>query len=145
MGNASFIIQGVKIVTVHKEKLVVVKQSRNRSTQPTIELPGGRTNSNEDLVTGAIRELREETGLISNELIELGTFSIPKSPIVITLFFTDKIVGETLQELDVDEDIEVLYVDMQEAFMKIMNGEWPDTRLAMGLILARSRSLITCN
>ncbi|MFE5317848.1 NUDIX hydrolase [Paenibacillus sp. NPDC056579] len=135
-------IRGAKIVVIHNNQLVVVKQSRAGKKGPTYELPGGRIEKHEDIAAGAIRELREETGLISKELIPLGTFSIPTSPIVITLFFTNKIIGKVEQNLDADEDIEVIYVSIDEAFKKIANHTWTDSRLAIGLFLARARGLL---
>ncbi|WP_165921080.1 NUDIX hydrolase [Paenibacillus albiflavus] len=136
------VIRGVKIVAIYKGKLVIVKQSRAGKNQQTYELPGGRVEHSEELVCGAIRELKEETGLITDHLIELGTYNVPASPITITLYFTNSIVGEANQMLDADEDIEVLYVDIQEAFNKIANATWNDPRLGIGLILARSQRLI---
>jgi len=135
-------IRGVKIVAIHKGKLAIVKQTRAGKKQQTYELPGGRVENSEELVCGAIRELKEETGLIADHLIELGTYNVPASPITITIYFTNSIVDEANQNLDADEEIEVLYVDIEEAFNKIANATWNDPRLGIGLILARSRGLI---
>ncbi|MDF2959709.1 MAG: hypothetical protein K0S39_1444 [Paenibacillus sp.] len=135
-------VHGVKVVTLYKNKLVIVKQFREGKKRFTYELPGGRLEQNEDLREGARRELSEETGLVAGNLIELGTFSIPKSPVVITLFFTNDIIEVQNQQLDQDEDIHVLFVDAAEAFTHIGSGKWQDTRLGFGLILARSNGLI---
>jgi len=131
-------ILGAKLVVIYKEKLVLVKQTRAGKSGPTFELPGGRIENGENSYNGAIRELREETGLIAADLFELGTYTIPGSPVVIKLWFTNSIVGEERQRLDIDEDIEVLYVDVDEAFRNVANGTWTDARLGIGLILARA-------
>jgi 8-oxo-dGTP pyrophosphatase MutT (NUDIX family) len=96
----------------------------------------------ENLYDGAIRELAEETGLYTQELIELGTFLVPPGSVAVTLFFTNRIHLVQDQRLDDDEHIDIVYVDIEDAFLKIASGEWSDTRLGMGLILARSRGLL---
>ncbi|NOU96653.1 NUDIX domain-containing protein [Paenibacillus sp. LMG 31456] len=135
-------VYGVKVVALYKNKLVIVKQFREGKKRFTYELPGGRIENNEDLKEGARRELSEETGLVAGSLIELGTFSIPKSPVVITLFFTNDIIDLQNQQLDKDEDIHVLFIDVEEAFGHVASGKWQDTRLGFGLVLARSNGLV---
>ena len=133
----------VKVVTVYKGKLIIVKQFRDSTQEYTYELPGGKVNGNEEIRIGAIRELEEETGLVTNELIELGAFKVPAGNILTTLFFTNNIINRTTQSLDSDELIEVIDIDIETAFKKIGNGEWKDYRLGIGLILARTRGLIS--
>lgn len=135
-------VYGVKVVALYKNKIVIVKQFREGKKRFTYELPGGRLENNEDLREGALRELSEETGLVAGSLIELGTFTVPKSPVVITLFFTNDIIEVQNQQLDKDEDIHVLFVEPEEAFGHIGSGKWQDTRLGFGLILARANGLI---
>ncbi|WP_248926850.1 NUDIX hydrolase [Paenibacillus hamazuiensis] len=136
------IIRGVKVVALHERRLVVVKQTRKHSNRVTYELPGGRVEGGETLPQAALRELREETGLAAGHLVELGTFTVPVSPVQITLYFTDRITAAGKPSPDEDEDIEVVYTEVSEAFRRITFGEWPDTRLGFGLILARSRGLL---
>lgn len=132
----------VKIVVIHNNRLIVVKQNREGSIGYTYELPGGKVEDKEEIIDGAMRELKEETGLIANELIELGTVAIPSGDVVVTLFFTKNILGETFQELDSDECIEVITISVDEALRKVISGEWKDSRLGIGLIWARARRLL---
>jgi ADP-ribose pyrophosphatase len=134
--------QAVKVVAIHNNKLVIVKQFREGKKKFTYELPGGRIEGDEDLKAGALRELSEETGLVAGSLTELCTYRIPKSPVAVTLFFTDHIVKVQHQNLDTDEDIFVLYVDVDDALTYIGNGTWPDVRMGIGLILARANGYI---
>lgn len=63
---------GVVACTVEKE-LVLVRQYRHGHQGPSLELPAGVIEPDEDLLEGAARELREETGFESNELSWLWT------------------------------------------------------------------------
>ncbi|OPA73754.1 hypothetical protein BVG16_27090 [Paenibacillus selenitireducens] len=134
--------QIVKVLAIHEHKLVLVYQYRKELQSNTLELPGGKVKDNENPYDGAIRELAEETGLFSQELIELGTFLVPPGSVAVTLFFTNQIHLVQDQRLDDDEHIDIVYVDIEDAFLKVASGEWSDTRLGMGLILARSRGLL---
>lgn len=142
MTNIRATIQAAKIVVLYQGRLVLVKQTRKGKSHPTFELPGGRIHLQESILEGARRELREETGLIAQDLAELGTYTIPSSPIAVTLFYTNAILEQTEQQLDADEDIEVVHVDIAEAFRNIGSGIWPDTRLGFGLLLARAKGLL---
>lgn len=132
----------VKVLAIHNNRLVLVHQYRKESQTFTMELPGGKVKDNEDLSEGAIRELAEETGLVAQDLIELGTFMVPSGSVAVTLFFTNRIQVVQEPRLDDDEQIEVVQVDIRDAFLKIATGEWSDPRLGMGLILARASGLL---
>ena len=56
-----------KILVVVEDKIIVVQQYRKLVNATTIELPGGEIERNETALEAAIRELREETGIVSEE------------------------------------------------------------------------------
>ncbi|PZE19580.1 NUDIX hydrolase [Paenibacillus xerothermodurans] len=134
--------RAVKVVAIHNNKLVIVKQFREGKRKFTYELPGGRIEHAEQPRQGALRELSEETGLIAGSLKELGTYRVANNPVVVTLYFTDHIIRQQQQHLDNDEQIYVLYVNVDDALKYVGNGTWPDVRLGIGLILARAKGLI---
>ena len=77
-GNA-----GIREIAVHPggavvaavndaEKIVMVKQFRYPLQKFLIELPAGKLELNEDPMLCAARELQEETGYMSEDIIKLG-------------------------------------------------------------------------
>ncbi len=53
--------------------MVLIEQYRHGTDAMTIEIPGGAVDPGEDPAVSAARELEEETGYITAELIEIGT------------------------------------------------------------------------
>jgi len=63
----------VNVIALTKEnKVVLIEQYRQGIQQITLEIPGGMIDKDEDAKAAAARELLEETGYDSNELILLG-------------------------------------------------------------------------
>lgn len=63
----------VAILPVDKEgNCYLVQQFRKPIEKTLVEIPAGKLDTNETPLNCARRELKEETGLISNKLIEMG-------------------------------------------------------------------------
>ena len=54
------------------EEVVMIEQYRHGSAGVTLEIPGGMVDDDESPVEAAARELVEETGYTSNEIVALG-------------------------------------------------------------------------
>ncbi len=64
----------VNVIAVTDDgRMVLVEQYRHGTDTMTIEIPGGAVDPGEDPAVSAVRELEEETGYITSELIEIGT------------------------------------------------------------------------
>ena len=60
------------IALTEKGEVVLIEQFRHGSEEIILEIPGGMLDENEDTETAAKRELLEETGYTSDELVYLG-------------------------------------------------------------------------
>lgn len=66
---------GVAVVPVDDNGYVyLVRQYRKPYEKAVLEIPAGKRDKGEEPLTGAIRELSEETGLVAQNYIDLGEF-----------------------------------------------------------------------
>ncbi len=107
-----------------KRELVLVKQYKHGVREITLELPAGRVESRTPK-EAAKKELREETGIIANELIPIGSvFVAPSKDSTITHGFLLKNAQvQKKQQLDDTEDIELVFIPLQELDEKIKSGK----------------------
>lgn len=65
--------RGVVILPLLGDKVVILRQYRHATGQLHVELPRGFGEGGEDSCSSALRELAEETGLVPEELVPLGS------------------------------------------------------------------------
>ena len=130
----------VAVVPLFPDKTVAVEeQFRFAVGKILLEIPAGKLDSpDEDREEAALRELREETGLVAGKLICLGDYY--GSPAIvderITLYLaTDLTEGET--SLDADEFLSVRRVPLSDLADAILAGDVPDgkTQAALSRVL----------
>ncbi|PEJ57163.1 MULTISPECIES: NUDIX hydrolase [unclassified Bacillus (in: firmicutes)] len=114
------------IVVTKENKIVLVNQFRYAGQEFFIEIPAGKAEVNETYTEAILREVREETGYITEtEPILLGEFFINPSTqnnkVISYLILDANHAFE--QELDSTEFIEIKLADIDEVFAKIKNGE----------------------
>jgi len=97
------------IVPVFEDQTIgLIKQYRYVVNSHIYEVPAGTMDPNEQPVECAARELEEETGFASTELIPLGkTLLLPAYSDEISYVFLAKGLIPTAQKLDADEIISV--------------------------------------
>lgn len=111
-------------------EVICVKQYRYAAGRAFIEIPAGKLDyASEDREEAALRELREETGALCEELVHLG--DLFTSPALLSerismylaegLTFTDT-------EFDDGEFIEILRIPLRELVDMIMRGEIEDAK-----------------
>lgn len=134
-------------VTENKE-VVFIRQFRPVLDGYVIEFPAGLNDRDEPLVEVAKRELVEETGLFSNDIVFLaeGPVSSGLSTEVLTVFIAKDVKEaseDTKQKLppDESENIEVLKIPINEAFEKLnefrRRGDYLDLKIYGFLELAK--------
>ena len=126
------------IVAVTKDKkLLLVKQYRPALDRYTLELPAGcRDSVTEDTLDTSKRELREETGYVSDKwrkFLSLKT-TVAFCDETVDIYLAEDIVLECQQELDPAEDIEFGLYDPKELLPMIYEGKLQDGKTIAGIL-----------
>jgi len=111
-------------VTINKE-IIFVRQFRYGANENTLEIPGGMVDEGEDPMIAATRELAEETGYTSTQIIEIGR--VEPNPALMSNYTYSYLAlnasQSTEQKLDGTEDIEILKRHIDEIPLMIEKGE----------------------
>lgn len=103
-------IVSTNVLVQNEQGEVLLVRSLHRSD--TLELPGGRLDKDEDMINGAIREVKEETGL-DVAIKGLLYSSHNKTSGVVNFTFLGEVIGGTIQNGD-DETIDVGFYAINE-------------------------------
>ena len=119
-------------------KVVVERQFRYPVGRVLTEIPAGKLDSKqEDREAAARRELREETGYVADELIDLGVFypAPAYSDEAITMYLARGLhPGD--QDLDEDEYLNVELVPLEDLARQVLAGEIPDIKTQAAVMRA---------
>ena len=120
-------------------EVVLEKQYRYAVGETLIEIPAGKLDSaDEDPYEAALRELREETGAIPKELINMGIYY--GSPAIMgekIHMFLAKGLDFGATDLDADEFLEVFTLPLEEAVEMVLRGEITDVKTQTALLRAK--------
>lgn len=121
-------------------EVVLERQFRYPFARVLVEIPAGKLDSaDEDLREAALRELREETGIVPRELIDLGDY-----------YGSSAIMGERIrmflarglsfgsQSLDSDEFLEVFTMPFDTAVEEVMKGNIPDGKTQLAILKVKN-------
>ncbi len=120
-------------------EVILEKQYRYSVGRVMIEIPAGKLDDeNEEFLLAAERELREETGAVAGEMIDMGDYF--GSPAImgehIRMFMARKLTfGET--DLDEGEFLEVFRVPLNEAVEMVLRGEITDGKTQVAILRAK--------
>ena len=126
------------IVCVDKDdNILLERQYRYPFGKTIIEIPAGKLNSQlEDKRDCAIRELQEETGIVSHDMTYLGEtgLAVAYTSEVIYLYYTNDFTeGNT--NLDDDEILTSFKIPFDKALEMCNNGEIIDSKTIIGINL----------
>lgn len=116
--------------------VTLVRQYRYAYGEELLELPAGKLDPGERPYDCAMRELREETGLVASELFPLGEMypSPGYSDEVLTLYMAIHFEKQEKQKLDANEFVNVEKMPFGEAMQMVMNGDLKDAKTQVGLL-----------
>lgn len=146
-----FSSNGAVVLLYNREtnRVVLTRQFRlptflnNNSDGMMIEACAGIVEENEDPEAGIIREIEEETGYkVENVKKIFELYSTPGSVAEMLHYYVaeyngDQRVGEGGGLDDENEDIEVIELSFEDAFIKIQSGEIKDAKTVILLQYAR--------
>ena len=110
--------------------VIVERQYRYPVGRVLTEIPAGKLDSKqEDHEAAARRELREETGCVADELVDLGVFyPAPAYSDEAIRMFLARGLHMGAQDLDPDEFLNVEYVPLEDLVRQVLAGEIPDVK-----------------
>ena len=138
-------VDGAAVLALDEaNRVLVVRQYRYVFGKVLDELPAGKLDPGEDPVTGALRELKEETGAEPETFLPLGKLLPAPGCYGETLhLFLAKGLKFSQQQLDPDEFLNVERVPFDEMVHRCVNGEIDDAKTVAAVL--RAKVLLTCN
>jgi len=125
---------------IDKTHTVLVKQYRYPVREITFELPAGKLNKGENLVSCVRRELAEETGYLAGRVKKILSFwPTPAFSDEIIHIFTAERLASVPRNPDEDEFIETQIVTLQQALKMIKTGRIRDSKTVIALLAWASR------
>lgn len=132
-------VGAVCVVPITDEgEVLLERQYRYAMGEVLTEIPAGKLDrADEDWAEAALRELKEETGAVPRELIDMGFYF--GSPAImgerIRMFLA---IGLTFgeQKLDEDEFLDLFRLPLDQAVEEVLAGRIPDGKTQAGILRA---------
>ena len=132
-------VDGVAVLPLdERNNVLTVTQYRYVFGRTLLEIPAGKLDPGEDPVTGALRELKEETGAVPDTFLPLGRI-IPAPGCygeVLHLFLAKGLHMEE-QHLDPDGFLTVERIPFNEMVHRCLNGEIEDAKTVAAVLKAK--------
>lgn len=127
---------GVGVLVVKDGKILFVKQMRHTIDEVTLEIPAGKLEVGEDPKCTGMRELNEEAGLEAEDLIKISHFAPTPGYSNEKIWVFEAVnVSEAKErhEMDEDEDIELVWMDLEEAYQQVLNDQIVDGKTIIAI------------
>lgn len=119
------------------DKVVLVRQFRYAANSELLEIPAGTLELGEAPEICAMRELEEETGYKSQEMLRIMECHIaPGYSTERIHFFLARALVRTEMKTDEDKRIKIEVIPIREALVRIRDGEIRDAKTVCGLYRA---------
>lgn len=120
---------------LNKDTIVMVRQYRHPVGEVTLELPAGKIDPNESLLSCVKRELAEETGYTAAKIKPLIQYwPTPAFADEVLHLYVATGLKAGKMHADDDEFIEAVTVPFKKAIAMIKNGRIRDSKTVVGLL-----------
>ncbi|MEK7389458.1 MAG: NUDIX hydrolase [Elusimicrobiota bacterium] len=120
---------------LNRDTIVMVRQYRHPVGQVTLEIPAGKLDAGESVLTCLKRELREETGYTSRKFIPLLRYwPTPAFADEVLHLFVATGLKEGRMSADEDEFIERVIMPFRKAVELVRRGKIKDSKTVIGLL-----------
>lgn len=132
-------VDGVAVLPLDdRNNVLTVTQYRYVFGKPLLEIPAGKLDPGEDPATGALRELKEETGAVPDVFLPLGRILPSPGCFSETLhLFLARGLRMEDQQLDPDEFLNVERIPFDEMVHRCLNGEIEDAKTVAAVLKAK--------
>lgn len=126
----------VVIVPIYQNKYVLIQQYRYLANTRMTEFPMGLIHDEEDVTQAAIRELREETGHVSDDITYLGKCMLNKGATSQVCHFVIAHIQkiEKTKYDNSESDIDIMYFEPKEIESMIKDGKIFDAPTMIGFM-----------
>ena len=139
---------GVCILAFKDNQIILVKQFRYPNRIETLEIPAGKLELNEDPQTCAFRELEEETNYRAKDMQFITRFLPSPGYTSEWLYLYEAIDFEEVEDAlacDDDEFIEVIKMDLSQAYQKVLDGTIVDAKTIIAIMYAYQKYRVVTN
>lgn len=131
------------IPVIENDKFVLIRQFRYAVKEELFEVPAGKLEPNEDVLSGAVRELEEETGYKAKNVKKIYEYypavgySSEKIHIVVATN-----LEKTQKNLDEDEFTEVEFFTYSQVMEMIRNNRIKDAKTILSFLLIKEMGVL---
>ena len=132
--------QRVGLVVIRGDDVLLVRQYRLLLDGLSWEIPGGGVESGENVEDAAVRECREETGVVCSNLTHLVKFHQGLDVVnsYCHVFYSKQFIETDDKLLDPKESVEHYWVPMEQCLGMIFSGQIADSFTIASLLSFRA-------